>query len=226
AYAIIGLSGNFFPAFLFAFAETEISSSMTGVLSSLTPLFTLLLGLVFYKLPFSWRKIIAVLIGLTGAMLLILYGNGANFEGNKWYALLVVAATIMYAYSSNTVKEHLNDVDPLDMSIASFVMIGLPALVYLFSTDFVNRLHRHEAAWSSLGYIFILAVLGTVIASLLFYRLVQLTTAVTASMVSYLVPMVALMWGFADGEVISIFHFLGMLLILLGIYISRKGNSS
>lgn len=222
-FLIIGLTGNFFPSFFFAFAETEISSSLAGVLSSLTPLFTLLLGLLFYGILFSWYKTAAVIIGLCGAVVLVLYGSGSSFDGNRWYALLVVAATLMYAISSNTVKSHLSDVEPLDMSIASFIIVGLPAMIYLFNTDFLTRLSAHESGWSSLGYITILAIAGTVIASILFYKLVQLTSPVIASMVSYLVPIVALFWGFLDGEVISIFHFIGMVLILVGVYISRKG---
>ncbi|MFK7807557.1 MAG: DMT family transporter [Saprospiraceae bacterium] len=222
-FLIIGLAGNFFPSFFFAFAETEISSSLAGVLSSLTPLFTLLLGLLIYGVQFSWFKAVAVVIGLCGAVVLVLFGSGANFEGNRWYALLVVGATMMYAISSNTVKEHLSDVKPIDMSIASFIMVGIPAMLYLLTTDFLHRLTTHESGWSSLGYISILAIAGTVIASILFYKLVQLTNAVIASMVSYLVPVVALFWGFMDGETISIYHFLGMGLILVGVYISRRG---
>ncbi len=220
-FLIIGLSGNFLPSFFFAFAETEISSSLAGVLSSLTPLFTLLLGLLIYGVPFTWNKAVAVGIGLAGAVVLVLYGSGANFDGNKWYALLVVLAAMMYALSSNTVKKHLGDVNPIDMSIASFIMVGFPAMIYLFNTDFLYRLQTHESGWSSLGYISILAIAGTVIASILFYKLVQLTTPVIASMVSYLVPVVALFWGFMDGETISVFHFLGMGLILVGVYVSK-----
>ncbi len=222
-FAIIGLTGNFFPAFFFAFAQTEISSSVTGVLSSLTPLFTLLLGLLFYGITFNWNKTVAVAIGLTGAILLILFGNGADFEGNNWYALFVVAGALMYSLSVNTVKNYLNDVDPIDMSIASFMMIGWPAMFYLLSTDFINTLSSHPAGLSSFAYVVVLAVMGTVIASILFYKLVQLTSAVIASMVSYIVPMVAVFWGFADGEPISLFHFIGMALILFGVYISRRG---
>jgi drug/metabolite transporter (DMT)-like permease len=222
-YAIIGLSGNFFPAFLFAFAETEISSSIAGVLSSLTPLFTLLLGLLFYAVRFSWYKAAAVVIGLAGAVLLIAFGGGDHLEGNNWYGLLVVLAAMMYALSANTVKKHLNDIDPIDMSVGSFMMMGPPAFLYLFRTDFVNRLQTHEAAWTSLMYIFILAVVGTVIANVLFYKLVQITNAVIASMVSYLTPIVAVCWGVLDQEAISLYHFLGMGLILTGVYLSKKG---
>ncbi|MFT4664665.1 MAG: drug/metabolite transporter (DMT)-like permease [Polaribacter sp.] len=221
-FLIIGLTGNFLPSFLFAFAETEISSSLAGVLSSLTPLFTLLLGLLIYGIPFTRNKAAAVGIGLAGAVVLVLYGSGANFDGNKWYALLVVMAAMMYAISSNTVKKHLGEIKPFDMSVASFTMVGVPAMVYLFNTDFLHRLQTHEAGWSSLGYISILSVVGTVIASVLFYKLVQLTTPVIASMVSYLIPVVALFWGFMDGEPISIFHFLGMGLILVGVYVSKQ----
>ncbi len=221
-YALIGLTGNFFPAFLFAFAQTQISSSVTGVLSSLTPLFTLLLGLVFFGVVFSWNKTLAVAIGLAGAVMLILYGSESEESSHYGYAVLVIVATLLYATSVNIVKSYLNEVNATDMSIASFLIVGPPGVFYLFQTDFVEVLATHESGWLSLGYIAILAVVGTVVASVLFYRLVQLTSPVFATMVSYLVPMVALFWGFADGEPISIFHFIGMGLILTGVYISRR----
>lgn len=217
---VVGFSGSFFPAFFFAFAQTELSSSTTGVLSSLTPLFTLLLGLVLFGVSFHWNKMIGVLIGLAGAAYLILMTSEEGLQGNIWYALLVVMACLMYAMSANTVKKYLQDVTALDISVVSFVLIGIPGVIMLFSTGFTKTLMTHEAAWSSLGYISLLALLGTVMSSILFFRLVQISSALFASTVSYLIPVIALMWGVIDGEQIGWYHLIGMALILFGVYIS------
>ena len=170
--AIVGLTGNFIPAFLFAYAQTELNSSTTGVLSSLTPLFTLVLGIIFFKVPMRWIKILGVMIGLAGAVFLILFGKEAGMSGNLWYGGLVMIGALMYALSVNTVKYYLQDMDAILISIASFSIITIPGMIYLFSTDFISVLQHHEHAWASLGYISLLALLGTVSASILFYQLV------------------------------------------------------
>ncbi len=221
-YAIVGFAGSGIPAFLFALAQTEINSSITGVLSSLTPLFTLSLGLLFFGIQFSWSKTIAVIVGLGGALFLILFGKEAGLDGNIYYAFLVMLGSLLYATSVNTIKNYLQDVDAITLSAVSFFMIGIPAVLYLFTTDFLNVLQTHEAGMVSFGYVILLALAGTVMASIVFFKLVQLTNAVFASMVSYLIPLVALGWGAVDGEAITVYHWVGMGLILWGVYIGRK----
>ena len=221
-FAVVGFAGSFFPAFLFAFAQTQISSSITGVLSSLTPLFTLALGILFFKTPFLWTKVLGVLIGLAGAVLLIVFGKEAGVDGNIWYGLLVVLGSLLYASSANTVGSHLQNMNALTISAVSFILIGLPAIGYLFYSDFTSVLIEKDNGWAALGYISILSLFGTVIATVLFFKLVQLTDAVFSSMVSYLIPVVAIMWGAVVGEPITIYHLIGMVLILSGVYISRK----
>jgi len=219
--AVVGAAGSFIPAFLFSFAQTEINSSMAGVLSSLTPLFTLLLGVVFFKLEVGWMKYLGVLIGLVGAMVLILFSSEAEMEGNPWYGLLVVAGCFFYALSVNTVKAELQEMNSITLSSAAFVIVGLPAFVYLWYANFYETLTTHSEGWSSLFAISILAIFGTVIASVIFFKLVQLTNPIFASMVSYFIPIVAILWGVRDGEPVTCYHFAGMILILIGVYITK-----
>ena len=223
ALLVVGLAGSGFPAILFALAQTKLSSSLTGVLSSLTPLFTLLLAVLFFNVPFMVRKLFGVLIGLGGASLLILFGSGNASASNSWpFALLVLLACCMYALSSNTVKTYLQEMPSLTLSSVAFSMIGPPALFYLWTTDFPTRLSNHPEGWTSLGYICILSLAGTVIASILFFKLVQIKDAIFASTVSYLIPLVAIAWGLLDGEPITLYHFLGMVLILGGVYLTKR----
>lgn len=219
---LIGITGNLLPAFLFANAQTQISSSLAGLLSSLTPLFTLLLGILLFKRPYVWTKTIGILVGLLGAALLVFFAQQGAVTGNPFYALFCVLATMCYAISSNTVQSYFNDMNPLTLSAASFIFVGLPALGYLISTDVIHTLQTVDTAWASLGYIAILSIFGTVLASIFFYQLVQMTDAVFASTVSYMVPVVALGWGIVDGEPINLFYLLGLGLILSGVYLSRS----
>ena len=219
---ITGLTGNAIPAFLFAVAQTKLSSSMTGVLNSLTPLFTLLLAVIVFKTPFKKNKAIGVSIGFLGAFLLAWFGKQSGASTNTWYTLFVVAGGVCYAISSNTVASQLKDSSSLVISAASFLMLLPIAIALFFYSDVTTTLMTHESGWSSFGFVCILAIFGTVIASILYYQLVHLTGAVVSSFVSYLVPIVATAWGFFDGEVITIFSMIGMVLILVGVYVARK----
>lgn len=219
---LVGLTGTAIPAFMFSIAQTEISSSMAGVLNSLVPLFTLILGVLLFGAKAPWVKLFGVLIGLAGAAMLILLSKKAGMEGNPWYGLLVIVGCICYAISSNTVGTYLRDMKALVISAASFTIVGVPAVAYLFRTDFLSKLELQPGAWEALGYVALLSIFGTVLASLIFFQLVQRTSPVFASMISYLVPAVAVSWGFADGETISSIHFIGMGLILSGVYLVKR----
>ncbi|MBR9921007.1 MAG: EamA family transporter [Bacteroidetes bacterium] len=219
---VVGLAGSGLPAIFFAFAQKELSSSLTGVLSSMTPLFTLVIGLLFFGLTFKVRQISGILLGLAGTLVLVWFGGSREASGNIWYGLLVVAAASMYALSSNTVKAYLQNMKSLTISSTSFVLIGPLGLAFLLNTDFFQVMENTPGAWTAFGYVLILSLAGTVIASILFFRLVQIRDAVFASMVSYLIPLIALFWGYQDGEQLSWYHFTGMALILTGLYLSRE----
>ena len=222
ALFLVGLTGTALPSFLFPLAQTQISSSIAGMLNSLTPLSTLILGVLIFKAPFAWSKLLGILIGLGGAAILILFGEEVGISGNAWYSLFIILATICYALSANIVGFYLKGMGSLMISAASFVMVGLPAIAYLFSTDFVHVVSTHEFGWQALGYVTLLALASTVLASILFFKLVQDTSPVFSSTVSYIVPIVALIWGVIDGEPFTVFHILGMALILFGVNLSRK----
>ncbi|MEN0005708.1 MAG: DMT family transporter, partial [Bacteroidota bacterium] len=153
---------------------------------------------------------------------LILLGNEVGLQGNLWYSLFVLLACFCYATSSNVVGYFFQNTPSLTISAVSFIMVGIPATIMLFTTDFTTVLETDENAWEAVGYIVILALASTVLASVIFFKLIQMTTPLFSSMVSYLVPAVAVGWGLVDGESITILHFLGMFLILVGVYLSRS----
>ncbi|MBK9256453.1 MAG: DMT family transporter [Saprospiraceae bacterium] len=221
-FIAVGLTGSGIPAFLFFFAQTQITSSVAGLLNSLTPLWTLLVGIFIFKLNFERSKLIGVLLGFAGAAMLLLSGEETVLGGNPWYGILIVLATVCYASSVNMVQAFFSDVRPIVISSMSFFLIGPPFILYLIFSDFTEILMTNEHAWQALGAVTLLSLFGTVLSSVLFYYLVQKTNAVFGSTVTYLMPIVALGWGFWDGEVISILHFLSMGLILIGVYITKK----
>ncbi|HLO56885.1 MAG TPA: EamA family transporter [Saprospiraceae bacterium] len=221
-FLAIGLTGSGVPAFLFFLAQSHISSSVAGLLNSLTPIWTLLIGIFIFRLQFDRTKLVGVLIGFLGAASIVLLGSEDITGGNPWYSILVIIATICYGSSVNMVQAFFGTTKPIIISSVSFFLIGPPALIYLAFSDFSTTLLTNPQALQALGAVSILSLAGTVLSTILFYTLVQKTSAVFGSTVTYLMPAIAIFWGFLDGETISILHFGGMALILLGVYITKK----
>ena len=218
-----GFLGSFFPMFLFAFAETEIDSSVASILNSLVPLFTLFIGLIVFGVRFTKNQLVGVLLGLLGASLLIYFGKTINPGQNYWYAGLVVLAAIGYACNANIIKNKLQHVSPMGIAVGNFATIMVPGLVVLlFSGFFSTAVVQGKYFWSSLGYIALLCIISTCIAKVLFNRLVQLSSAVFSVSVTYLIPLVGIFWGILDGERFTLKQGISGLLILLGVYLIHK----
>jgi|SRR5690554_3575634 len=222
---IAGLLGSGLPAVLFPIAQTEISSSITGILNSLVPLFTVIIGLVFFKMEFRKLKMLGALLGLIGAIGLLLVSGGVSFAPeNSTYALLVVLATVSYATNVNFIKIFLKEIDAVNITSFGFLLIGPLAGTYLFSTNFIEIMQTDETAWRNLFYISILAVFGTSIAVILFNMLIKQVSAVFASSVTYIIPVFAIIWGLLDGEMLQARQFVFVATILTGVFIINKDN--
>jgi len=221
-----GILGSGIPAFLFPLAQTKISSSTTGMLNSLVPLFAVVIGVLFFKIPFRKLKFTGVFVGLIGALgLLYASGGGVQVSGEHLaYAGLVVFATLCYATNVNFIKVALAKVNSIDITAFGFLFIGPPAGIYLFSTDFIKVVTESKEAQLHLFYITLLAVFGTAIAVILFNMLIKRVSAVFASSVTYIIPVFAIFWGVMDGEEIEILQYLFISIVLLGVYIVNRDN--
>jgi drug/metabolite transporter (DMT)-like permease len=219
---IAGFIGSFFPAFLFMKAETQIDSSLAGMLNSLTPVFTLMVGLLFHRTSFRWLQAAGLSLGLAGATGLILAGEGFQLGSVNSYALYIVLATSFYAISINQIKSQLAHLTGVQVTSLSFLFIGPVALIYLLMTDFAPVVA--QSAWPlHLLALAALAIVGTALAMLLMNSLIRHSSAVTASSVTYVIPIFAILWGVLDGEKVTILHLICMGIILAGVYlINRK----
>lgn len=223
---ISGVLGSFIPSFFFAIAETEIDSAVVSVLNSLVPLNTILLGFAVFNIASTKRQMIGVIIGFVGTTLLILKGADLNPNQNYWYAIFVILSTLMYAANVNIIKKYLQHVKPLTIAAGNFVGIFIPAIIVLLFTNFFSEeTFRQPNFKMAMVYITILSFFGTALAKILFNKLVQMSTPVFASSVTYLMPIVALMWGFLDGETFSWLQAIASVIILLGVYLSHKNQS-
>lgn len=214
-----GLFGNFFPAFLFTAAQQHVDSSVAGILNALSPVFVLLLGILFFGASFTWIKVSGMAVAFSGSVLLLLFQTGHGVTTNGAFGWLIVLATISYGLAANIIKRYLSDVRPLTIVAASFPMMVLPAILILLSTPLKPVFEINSAAYVSLGYIAILAVFGSAVASIIYNRLIHHTTTLFAASVTYLIPVVALFWGFLAGESIGLVDYAGMGLIFCGLYL-------
>ena len=219
----VGLVGSFFPAFLFAIAQTGLPSSITGVLNALTPLFTIIVGYLIYSKRQPPRVFIGVLLGFVGSAVLVTAGADGGFSGFNFFALFVVLATLFYAFNLNLIKQHLQTLNSKTITSISLCMVGPITLIHLvFFSDYPEKLMYVEGTMLATSYILILGVVGTAIALIIFNKLVNMTDPVFTSSVTYIIPLVAVAWGVLDGELLSLFHYVGIVTILVGVYIANS----
>lgn len=221
--AVVGIVGSGIPAFLFTNAQSHLQSGITGILNSLTPLFTLVVGFFLFNKKFVGAQVLGVVLGFVGAALLI---ATKHMDGeNDWpYALLVVLATLSYGISVNIIPSRLIHMNSLHISALSLLFTSIPCGIYVAYSGALQVPAHNPAGWASLGYIAILACMGTAVATILYFRLAKDTGALFASSVAYLMPLVAVGWGVADGERITMKHLGCAAIILAGVYLvnSRK----
>lgn len=220
--AASGILGNGIPAFLFPLAETGISSSLAGMMNSLTPVFTLIVGVTFFKMMVTRNRILGVLTGLAGAVMLVTANAAPGVSNDYIFAMAVIVSTIFYAFSVNILRHQLGNLDSMFNTGFALMFVGPPAGAFLFSTDFIQRTADIDKAMVPLSCILILGVLGTGVSTFLFNKLIKSSGALFASSVTYLLPIVAVMWGFIDGEHFNIFYFIGLSLVLSGVYLINK----
>lgn len=222
---LVGVLGSGIPPYCFTIAQSHIDSAATGIFNSLTPIFTFLFGILLFKTAFNTQKLAGVALGFIGAASLLLLSSDESVNINA-YVLFVVLATLFYGFNVNIIKTRCQDIDAIALTTVSFVMMAPFTGIHLFSTDFISLLQHQEGAWLAFSFVLLLAVVGTALATMLFFKLTQMTDALFASMVTYIIPIVAIVWGFVDGETISWTYLFGLTLILIGVYLaSRKAKS-
>lgn len=214
-----GVLGNGIPAFLFAAAQTRIDSSLSGMLNSLTPLFTIVIGVLVFRSSVRPGQVIGVGLGLLGAMGLATVN--ANTGSISWspYALLPILGTVCYGCSANIVKHKLYMLPAAATAALALTFVGPIGAIGCFATDLPHTLAAHPPAWRALGFVALLAVLSSALSLVLWNALLKRTSAVWASSVTYLMPVVAIGWGVLDGEHIAWIQLGMILLVLSGVYL-------
>ena len=220
--AVSAFVGSFFPAYLFAFAETEISSSVTAVMVSLTPLFTLLISVIVFGEELLKKQVIGVIIGFLGIVVLI-NNELISSSFNILYVMFIVLAAFCYAVNANLLKYKLPNIPALGIVFMSFIFMFIPAFIVLFFSGFpFSDFTSNPLILESIVYIVILALFGTAIAKVMYIKLLAISTPVFSVSTTYLMPVVAIFWGLLDGEEFKLTQFIGTSIILIGVYLVTK----
>ncbi len=216
---VVAFLGNAFPAFLFAKAQTQINSSTVGILNALVPIFTIIIGF-FLKNQTTKKQFFGVLIGLVGAF--FLFSDDISLGIFNYYSLLIILASIFYAINLNTIKLYLKNFTALEIASYAFFIIGPICLCMLFVSDFHKNFFQSPDFKKAFFYVFILGTFGTSLAIIIFNYLIIKTSPIFTSTVTYLIPIVALIWGFIDGELINVNHIFSLAIIIVGVYLTNK----
>jgi len=219
---ITGVFGNGIPAFLFTLAQTKIDSSLAGMLNSLTPIFAVLIAFIIFKTQFTKLQVSGLILAFLGAAGMLIFKDQELNLKNIEYGLLIVLATFFYGISINTIKNYLGTIKSVHAAGLAFNSVLIPALLALSFSGIEDVFASNPYAYEGLGYILILSVIGTAFAVVIYNRLINLTSVIFSSSVTYLIPIFALFWGWYFGETITYLRIAFMGVVLLGVYFINK----
>ena len=219
---ITAYTGTFFPVYFISYGQSEIESGLASIITTITPINTLVVGIIFFGLIFTKKQLLGLLIGLGGAILLIYEASGADFSINIYYSLFIYMTTVGYAASVNLIKNYLTNISPEAVTAGIFISISPPALIVLFLSDFSSLNFHDSQVINSIIFVFVLGVFSSAIAQTLFNKFVKIASPLFASAVTYTMPIVAIFWAILDGETLTLMQFFATAIILVGVYMVNK----
>lgn len=217
-----GMLSSFFPPFLFALAQTQLDSGITAIFNSTVPLLTSMVGVALFGAFLNKKQWWGVFIGLFGTVVLIVSGMELVPDQNYWYAIFILLSALGYAFNINIIKSKLPHLSALALTTCSFAVAFLPALVLLLFSGFFTEIDDNLPMQNALWYVLALAVFGTALANMYFNKLIHVSSPVFAASVTYLIPLVAILWAVWDGELINVYQLIGGLIILFGVWLVNK----
>ena len=214
--------GTFFPVYLISYGQTEIESGLASIITTVTPINTLIIGIIFFSLTFSIKQLLGLFIGLVGAVLLLYEASETNLNSNIYFSFFIYLTTVGYAASVNLIKKYLTNIPPEALTAGIFLSISPPAIIVLYFSDFTDLNFQDPLILKSIFFVLVLGVFGSAIAQTLFNKFVKISSPIFASAVTYTMPVVAIFWALIDGEILSIMQFFATAIILIGVYLVNK----
>ncbi len=215
---------NVAPIFLYALAQTHIESALVGLLNAITPLMTLIIGVLFFKQGLRKLQILGVVLGLIGVVWLLLIGSGGKLGDFHLYAAFAIIATVFNGFSVNILKFKLVGIAPLQITALAAMVTAPLGIGYFIYSDMFSLILANTEGMQAMGILFLLATTSNILGLILLTKLIQISNPVFASLITYLIPIVALFWGILDGESIGLMQLLAAGVIIGSVYLAnRKG---
>ena len=221
---LIGIIGNIIPFFLINWSEQFIQSNTTALLLSVAPIFTLILSPFLTKDDnFTLIKFISIIVGLVGVLFILGFDTILNINSSENQKLIpklaIIIAALGYVISSILAYnfKNINTMKLTTFVITAAAIFSLPWMIYaeINSPSSINKI--------SLFSIFYLGLFPTAIAFQLRFYIIAKAGPIFLSYVAYLIPVFGIIWGYIFlQEKINLSIFIGVILILLGVYISQK----
>ena len=218
--------GTFFPVYLISYGQTEIESGLASIITTVTPINTLIIGIIFFSLTFTTKQLLGLFVGLVGSILLLYEAKETNSDTNIFYSFFVFLTTVGYAASVNLIKKYLTEIPPEAVTAGIFLSISPPALLVLIFSDFGSLDFYDSKVTTSILFVFILGVFSSALAQTLFNKFVKIASPLLASAVTYTMPIVAIFWALLDGEVLTIMQYFAAAIILIGVYMVNKNKTN
>ena len=223
---ITAYTGTFFPVYLISYGQTEIESGLASIITTITPINTLIVGIIFFGLVYTKKQLLGLLIGLIGAIILIYEASKADINVNIYYSFFIYMTTIGYGASVSLIKNYLTEISPEAVTAGIFISISPPALLVLFLSDFSSLNFDDTEVLNSIIFVFILGVFSSAIAQTLFNKFVKIASPLFAAAVTYTMPIIAIFWAILDGETLTTMQFFATAVILTGVYMVNKKKQS
>ena len=218
--------GTFFPVYLISYGQTEIESGLASIITTVTPINTLIIGIIFFSLTFTTKQLLGLFVGLVGSILLLYEAKETNSDTNIFYSFFVFMTTVGYAASVNLIKKYLTEIPTEAVTAGIFLSISPPALLVLIFSDFGSLDFYDSKVTTSILFVFILGVYSSALAQTLFNKFVKIASPLFASAVTYTMPIVAIFWALLDGEVLTIMQYFAAAIILIGVYMVNKKKTN
>ncbi|MBK9107779.1 MAG: EamA family transporter [Saprospiraceae bacterium] len=220
--AFVGIIGSFLPAYLYPFAQQKISSSVAGIINAFTPICTYGLGVLFFSVRNEKTKFIGTAIALIGAFCLILLRPNAELKAEAFFLFVAFTVPILYGINGNTIKSKLQGIPGTEMTTLMYLFTLIICIPACFINGSFQQIPISLAQDNSFYHLLALSLLGSALAMTLFNILIQRVHVLFASSVTYLMPLVAIIVGWMDGESILWNDLVGFLCILIGVLITNE----
>ncbi|MFD1735639.1 DMT family transporter [Bacillus salitolerans] len=218
---LVSLLNNAIPWALIALSETKISSSFASLLNATTPIWTVIIGYICFSSKLKNTQWIGVAIGFLGIIILTNFSILNLFQQSFIGLFTMIFATICYGFSTHLSRNYLRGVSITMISTSTLAVSAVISFLFaiIYNPEAFQNFVELDVILSLVG----LGIFGSGIAYLLYYYMIQKGSAEFASLVTYLVPITALIWGYLFlREEITLSMILGFCFIIFGVYLTSK----